>query len=201
MLENIPDREELAALLGPALYEVWMGLCAAIDAKYEMERLWNTGGKNWQYEYKYRRGGKTLCALYAREGCAGFMVIFGKAERDKFEALQDSFPAQIQTAYAKAQTFHDGLCLSLKVQNCWTITCVCWQSSGSRIENRALVLRKERVKLMQLETERLILREMVPSDFDALYKVWGDRDIMQHYPYTFDEKRVREWIQRNMERY
>ena len=40
---------------------------------------------------------------------------------------------------------------------------------------------------MQFETERLILREMVPSDFDALYKVWGDRDIMQHYPYTFDE--------------
>ena len=108
MLENIPDREEVMALLGPALYEVWAGLCAAIDAKYEMERLWNTGGKNWQYEYKYRRGGKTLCALYAREGCVGFMVIFGKAERDKFEALQDSFPAQIQTAYAKAQTFHDG---------------------------------------------------------------------------------------------
>ena len=26
-----------------------------------MERLWNTGGKNWTYEYKYRRGGKTLC--------------------------------------------------------------------------------------------------------------------------------------------
>ena len=36
VLENIPDREELAALLGPALYEVWAGLCAAIDAKYEM---------------------------------------------------------------------------------------------------------------------------------------------------------------------
>lgn len=54
---------------------------------------------------------------------------------------------------------------------------------------------------MRLETERLTLREMVPSDFDALYKVWGDRDIMQHYPYAFDEKRVREWIERNIERY
>ena len=43
----------------------------------------NTGGKNWTYEYKYRRGGKTLCALYAREGCMGFMVIFGKEEKGK----------------------------------------------------------------------------------------------------------------------
>ena len=29
--------------------------------------LWNKGGKAWAYEYKYRQGGKTLCALYARE--------------------------------------------------------------------------------------------------------------------------------------
>ena len=32
---------------------------------YDMERLWNTGGKDWTYEYKYRRGGKTLCCLYS----------------------------------------------------------------------------------------------------------------------------------------
>ena len=25
--------------------------------------------------------------------------------------------------------------------------------------------------------------------------------IMQHYPYTFDEKRVNDWIERNMNRY
>lgn len=29
----------------------------------------------------------------------------------------------------------------------------------------------------------------------------GDSDIMQHYPYAFDEKRVRIWIERNIERY
>jgi RimJ/RimL family protein N-acetyltransferase len=52
-----------------------------------------------------------------------------------------------------------------------------------------------------LETERLFLREMNKDDFDALYKVLADRDIMQHYPYTFDEKRVRDWIERNMNRY
>ena len=52
-----------------------------------------------------------------------------------------------------------------------------------------------------LETDRLFLREMNIDDFDALYKVLADRDIMQHYPYTFDEKRVRDWIERNMNRY
>ena len=52
-----------------------------------------------------------------------------------------------------------------------------------------------------LETERLLLREMTEQDFDALYKVFSDSEIMCHYPYTFDEERVREWILRNMNRY
>ncbi len=54
---------------------------------------------------------------------------------------------------------------------------------------------------MMLETKRLFLRDMANSDFDALYKVLSDSDIMQHYPYTFDEKRVRGWIDKNIERY
>ena len=54
---------------------------------------------------------------------------------------------------------------------------------------------------MILETERLFLREMTMDDFDALYAVLSDAEIMQHYPYTFDEERVRSWIERNMKRY
>lgn len=54
---------------------------------------------------------------------------------------------------------------------------------------------------IQMETSRLILREMNMSDYDALYAVLADSDIMQHYPYTFDEKRVRGWIDKNRERY
>lgn len=54
---------------------------------------------------------------------------------------------------------------------------------------------------MILETDRLFLREMTEEDFGALYRVLADSDIMQHYPYTFDEKRVRGWIAKNIERY
>ena len=52
-----------------------------------------------------------------------------------------------------------------------------------------------------IETNRLFLREMTENDFEALYKVLSDSDVMKHYPYTFDDVRVRNWIQRNMERY
>lgn len=52
-----------------------------------------------------------------------------------------------------------------------------------------------------VETDRLFLRQMNEDDFDALYLVLTDTEIMQHYPYIFDEKKVREWIERNMNRY
>ena len=52
-----------------------------------------------------------------------------------------------------------------------------------------------------IETKRLILRELNENDFSALYEVLTDSDIMKHYPYTFDEKRVKNWILKNVERY
>ena len=52
-----------------------------------------------------------------------------------------------------------------------------------------------------LETARLTLREMNENDYAPLYAVLADSDIMQHYPYTFDEARVRGWIARNIQRY
>lgn len=56
-------------------------------------------------------------------------------------------------------------------------------------------------KAMIIETNRLFLREMNLDDYDALYAVLSDSDIMRHYPHTFDEARVRNWIHRNIERY
>ena len=52
-----------------------------------------------------------------------------------------------------------------------------------------------------IETERLYLREMTDGDFEALRRVLGDGDIMRHYPYAFDDERIRNWIARNRERY
>ena len=108
MLEKAPPPADIRDLLGPPLFEVWRALCAAIDEAYDMERLWNTGGKNWTYEYKYRRGGKTLCCLYARPNCLGFMIVFGKAEREKWETVRGSLSDAVCRQYEEAETYHDG---------------------------------------------------------------------------------------------
>lgn len=108
MLDKKLSNEELQELMGKEKFVVWKEVCSLIEILYNMEVFWNSGGKKWKYEYKYRRGGKTLCALYAKEDCFGFMVIFGKDERAKFENEKSSYSAVIQKLYDDATTYHDG---------------------------------------------------------------------------------------------
>ena len=108
MLDQVPGEEQMTALVGGSLYQVWCQLTDLIDRRYDMERLWGKGGKAWTYEYKYRRGGKTLCALYARKNCVGFMVVLGKDERLKFEAERESYSQETRKLYDEAKTYHDG---------------------------------------------------------------------------------------------
>ena len=107
-MNAVPSQEQLAALLGEPAYALWTRLCARIEKEYEMDRRWVKGGKAWTYGYQYRRGGKTLCTLFARETAMGFMVILGKEERQAFESGRDAFTKEVQDRYDQAQTYHDG---------------------------------------------------------------------------------------------
>jgi RimJ/RimL family protein N-acetyltransferase len=52
-----------------------------------------------------------------------------------------------------------------------------------------------------LETSRLILREFVREDADALARVICDRETMRYYPVPFERPDADEWITRNRRRY
>ncbi len=108
MLENIPNAQTMAALLGQPLYTVWTALCDLIDANYEMEHLWNKGYRDWVYEYKYRRGGKTLCTFYAMERHCSLLIVLGREERNRFEADREAHSKTIQNLYDETETYHDG---------------------------------------------------------------------------------------------
>ena len=52
-----------------------------------------------------------------------------------------------------------------------------------------------------IETERLLLREFVPDDADALAAVISDPETMRFYPEPRDRAGVESWIERNRRRY
>ena len=116
-MEQAFDRQALLALVGEELTEVWQRLCTDVEAQYETERLWGKGFGCWTYEYKYRRGGKTLCTLYAKENSICLLVTLGKAEREKFESRRESFSGRILEIYDSTKALHDGKWLWIDLQD------------------------------------------------------------------------------------
>ena len=119
-MENI-KREELEKLVGIDKVNIFNKVVDNITSLYDMEQIWNNGGKKWIYEYKFRKSGKTLCAFYFKENMLGFMIIFGKDERTKVEEIRNELSSNILETYDNAQTFHDGKWVMFNITDNWII--------------------------------------------------------------------------------
>lgn len=86
----------------------WRKLAEQIDALYDVDRTWNKGFGDWVYEYKYRRGGKTLCTFYFKQNVVNLLVVLGKAEREKLEARAEQFSDSLRRLYDQTPSYHDG---------------------------------------------------------------------------------------------
>ncbi|MCI8384324.1 MAG: DUF3788 family protein [Clostridia bacterium] len=106
-MENI-KKEELEKLVGMDKVNIFYEIVDEITKFYDMEQIWNNGGKKWDYEYKFRKGGKTLCAFYFKDNTLGFMIIFGKDERMKVEEIRNELLSEVLENYDNAEIFHDG---------------------------------------------------------------------------------------------
>jgi hypothetical protein len=78
--------------------------------RYRLDEVGN--GKD---ELKFRGGGKTVLTIYIRDDHFDFLVILGKAEREKFEQVRDSFPKAICAIYDTSKTYHDGKWMHIPV--------------------------------------------------------------------------------------
>ena len=106
-MENV-KREELEKLVGIDKVNTFYNIVNEITKLYDMEQVWNNGGKKWTYEYKFKKSGKTLCAFYFKDNTLGFMIIFGKDERSKLEEIRNELSSDVLETYDNAQTYHDG---------------------------------------------------------------------------------------------
>ncbi len=110
-------KEQVNILLSKEALFMWNKLTYAIDSLYDVDRIWNKGFGAWKIEYKYRRGGKTLCTFYAKENIANLLITYGKAEREKFEKIKESVSKQLQDIYERTETLHDGKWLWIPLDN------------------------------------------------------------------------------------
>jgi len=73
---------------------------------------------------KFRQGKKTILAIYIHDDRYDFLVIFGKIEREKFDARRDEFSPFIQQIYDGCKTYHDGKWMLIPVADLETLETV-----------------------------------------------------------------------------
>jgi hypothetical protein len=82
-------------------------------------------GKYYEIDcLKFRQGKKTILSINIHENYYDFQIIFGKAEREKFESQRDDFPQTIVNLYDKAHTYHDGKWMLIRVDTMETLEAV-----------------------------------------------------------------------------
>lgn len=105
---DIPEKRVIDELIGADKADICRSMMNSIDSLYEMETNWNKGFGDWVYEYKYRRGGKTLCTFYFKQNTANILIILGKTEREKLEMQRGDFSENIMALYDATESYHDG---------------------------------------------------------------------------------------------
>jgi hypothetical protein len=83
--------------------------------KYKLDEI---PGKYYDVDcLKFRQGKKTILSINIHEDHYDFQLIYGKAEREKFEPRLNEFPKAIQKLYDPDRTLHDGNWMLIRVEN------------------------------------------------------------------------------------
>lgn len=104
-----PRDSEVAAWIGEHSFEYWKKIVSLIDRKYPDVFVpeWLYGGKKHGWYFRYKKN-KSFCTLIPVKGRCAILVVFGRDERQKVEAIKDNLLKSIKEEYEKAATYHDG---------------------------------------------------------------------------------------------
>lgn len=130
--------------------------------KYRLDEIGD--GKD---ELKFKQGQKTILTIYIHEDRFTFLIIFGRKEREIFEAQRSTFSEALCDYYDSAKTYHDGKWMFIDV------------TTMEQLE--------EIKKLIQIKKKPN--RKPFSKD-NAVYSQCGQRcDLCVHYMGTSEEQR------------
>jgi hypothetical protein len=113
---SAPDADTVRAWIGPDAFAHWRALQEWIDETYPKVFVpeWLNGGRKrgWSLRYKKIRA---FCTLVPEYGRFSVVIVFGRAEREKFEERRYTWRDQLVELYDQAKTYPDGTFLTLPV--------------------------------------------------------------------------------------
>lgn len=110
----------LMNLIGNTKYEAFVSIKEYIENNYTLEQTFkeqNIKTKKWKYELKFVKGKKTFCGFYFCENCLGLLIIFGKDERNKVDAIRNELSKELLELYDNTEIYHDGKWFMLELED------------------------------------------------------------------------------------
>lgn len=110
-----PSLSDIEAWVNNPLLEelmTWMGEAYGVEPSVEFSKC--SLDKGWNI--KYKKGSKSLCVLYVRQGWFTAMVTLGAKQVAELEPLLSTFSASFRKLYEKTPLFNGGKWLSVDVK-------------------------------------------------------------------------------------
>jgi hypothetical protein len=93
---------------------LWEELTQFIADNYPIPGEWNFGGKNYGWNFWYRKSGKTLLTLYPQVGYFMAQIVLGKEQVE--QALTLKLGRNVGMVLTETPQLHDGRWLFIKVK-------------------------------------------------------------------------------------
>lgn len=109
-----PTDVEIADALGPAA-PLWERLTTFVTDSYGVEPAFVPPSRNYGWEVKYRKGGKTLVSLTPDEGGFTALVVLGEQETESARGL--ALGQHVRRVFEEARQLRDGRWLFVPVES------------------------------------------------------------------------------------
>ena len=112
--DHQPTPEEIAEALG-ASAALWNRLTTFVADAYGIEPTFVPPSRNYGWDVKYRKGGKTLVSLTPDEGGFTALVVLGEKEAEAARELD--LGTHLRKVFDEARQLRDGRWLFIKVES------------------------------------------------------------------------------------
>ena len=147
---------------------------------------------------KYHKNNETIEALITQNRSRYDLVFVCESEdENKINPLQNTNSTQLVSELLALKMPYMKLSGSLE-SKLYKVKRVL--SQFNKFKNNAACCLSTSQNLI-LETDRLYLRKLKPSDFDSLCKIMQDPVVMVAYEHAFSDDEVKAWLLRQLERY
>lgn len=114
---DIPSEEQIYSFIGAEAKEAWIALSHFAEQNYDHQPELNYGGKNYGWNVRYRRSGKTLFNMFPEKESFTVLLVLGKKEIEAYTSRMEEFGAHFKSVYEASAQFHDGRWLWIKVHS------------------------------------------------------------------------------------